>query len=283
MSGQAFSMNWIVGKIDGLSELLSALNRSTSSYREIPTFGRDTIRQFSRNCSDMKKFAARDFEDMLQVSSEYVLPGLTILITSIHQCAIPVFEGLLPEPHNTRVLHLLFLAAWWHGLAKLRMHTESTLKIMENVTVSLGKKLREFTSKTCSAYNTRELQRETDARKRRQAKQGSRSQEKSQGVSQDPHPIHSTDPVDVPRVPVDPHNAAPCDNAAPERPLGTSSQNSKNDTRRPKTLNLNTYKTHSLGDYVSTIRKYGTTDSYSTEPVCTLNSSPGIELTIALG
>jgi hypothetical protein len=38
-------------------------------------------------------------------------------------------------------------------------------------------------------------------------------------------------------------------------------------TRKRKIFNLNTYKTHSLGDYVRTIRMYGTTDSYSTEPV----------------
>lgn len=34
-----------------------------------------------------------------------------------------------------------------------------------------------------------------------------------------------------------------------------------------KTLNLNTYKAHSHGDYAATIRRYGTTDSYTTEPV----------------
>ena len=39
------------------------------SYREVPTFGRDTIRHFSRNASGMKKLAGRDFEDLLQVSS----------------------------------------------------------------------------------------------------------------------------------------------------------------------------------------------------------------------
>jgi hypothetical protein len=36
-------------------------------YRQIPTFGRDTIRKFSNNASGMKKLAARDFEDLLQV------------------------------------------------------------------------------------------------------------------------------------------------------------------------------------------------------------------------
>lgn len=41
----------------------------------------------------------------------------------------------------------------------------------------------------------------------------------------------------------------------------------KKASRRIKTFNLNTYKVHALGDYADTIKKYGTTDSYSTESV----------------
>jgi hypothetical protein len=37
------------------------------SYRQMPTFGSSTIRKFSNNASEMKKLAARDFEDLLQV------------------------------------------------------------------------------------------------------------------------------------------------------------------------------------------------------------------------
>jgi hypothetical protein len=37
-------------------------------YRQISTFGHGTIRRFSSNASAMKKLAARDFEDLLQVS-----------------------------------------------------------------------------------------------------------------------------------------------------------------------------------------------------------------------
>src|SRR5882762_7684550 len=36
---------------------------------------------------------------------------------------------------------------------------------------------------------------------------------------------------------------------------------------KSKTLNLSTYKLHALGDYVDTIRRFGTTDSYSTQTV----------------
>lgn len=48
--------------------------KKMSSYRQVPTFGRDTIRRFRRNVSDLQKMAARDYEDILQVShllSEY--------------------------------------------------------------------------------------------------------------------------------------------------------------------------------------------------------------------
>ena len=40
-----------------------------------------------------------------------------------------------------------------------------------------------------------------------------------------------------------------------------------------KELNLNMYKVHALGHYVDLIKQYGTTDSYSTQPVKDLLSS----------
>jgi hypothetical protein len=49
------------------------------------------------------------------------------------------------------------------------------------------------------------------------------------------------------------------------RPAPAGAQS--NTRRRRITFNLNTYKLYSYGDYVATIRKYGTTDSYSTVPV----------------
>ena len=38
-------------------------------YRGVPTFGSQTIRRFTTNASEMKKLAARDYEDLLQVST----------------------------------------------------------------------------------------------------------------------------------------------------------------------------------------------------------------------
>ena len=36
-------------------------------YRNVPTFGRSTIRRFRKKVSELKQMAARDFEDLLRV------------------------------------------------------------------------------------------------------------------------------------------------------------------------------------------------------------------------
>lgn len=126
--------------------------------------------------------------------------------------------------------------AQWHGLAKLRLHTDYTLVHLESVTKELGGQLRLFQRKTCAAYKTGELPRETAARKRRQAKAKSKSKSK-------PNALPAGIPVEAIKA--------------------TKSEGKK----RIKLFNLNTYKTHALGDYADTIRRYGTTDSYSTELV----------------
>lgn len=151
------------------------------------------------------------------------------------------------------VIRVLFLSAHWHGLAKLRMHTDLTLGIMDRLTTELGQALRDFEETVCAAYETHELPRETAARQRRQAKES---------VSQ-----HKT----------------PSDELCPRKgrfrgkapPTGAEFDPSNPELKRPvKRLNLQTYKYHSLGDYVDCIRQYGTTDSYSTELVCFLYVSP---------
>src|SRR5271156_1730709 len=86
------------------------------------------------------------------------------------QCAIPIFDGLLPEPHNTYILKVLFDLAHWHGLTKLRMHTDSTLALLSQVTTTLGNTLRTFQEQTCTAFPTWELQREQIAQIQRQEK-----------------------------------------------------------------------------------------------------------------
>ncbi|KAF9473198.1 hypothetical protein BDN70DRAFT_817606, partial [Pholiota conissans] len=188
-------------------------------YRQISTFGSGTIRTFAQNSSEMKKLAARDFEDLLQ-------------------CAIPAFEGLLDEPHNRRLLKLLYRTAEWHGLAKLRMHTDSTLALLESLTTEFGVLMRDFQRLTCSEFATVELPREAAARKRR---------EKNKTAWTTHHTKFKM-----------------CCRASTEA--------SSNPSGGPKaqTLNLAFIKFHFLGDYVRHIRLFGTTDSYSTQLVCTL-------------
>lgn len=114
----------------------------------------------------MKKLAARDFEDLLQVRSTY-MPINHQLTRS--QCAIPVFEGLLDGQHDRQLMKLLYRTAEWHALAKLRMHTGQSLDLLEALTIEFGKLMRQFRDVTCSQFATMELPRETAARKRREA------------------------------------------------------------------------------------------------------------------
>ena len=134
---------------------------------------------------------------------------------------IPVFDALLPELHNEDVSTLLFTCAHWHALAKLCMHTDETLTLLDSITGCLGRGLRRFQQKHCTAFNTQELKREVECRQHCELK-----------------------------------NTA-----------GNSTAAVPQATRRKKTFNLQTYKLHALGDYVNSIRKYGTMDSYSTEIV----------------
>lgn len=80
-----------------------------------------------------------------------------------------MLEGLLPEPHNKAILDLAFDLATWHAYAKLRKHTEYTIKSLRSQTKELGRQLRHFTNKTCSQYNTKRLPSEEAARIRRRA------------------------------------------------------------------------------------------------------------------
>ena len=128
----------------------NSLPTLNARYRNTPTFGRETIRKVKENVSGAKQLAARDYEDLLQ-------------------CAIPPFSGFLPPEHDKIVGGLLFELATWHALAKLRLHTETTLKFLRGSTKRLGKDIRLFNSKVCSSYDTRELPAEEAARRQQRA------------------------------------------------------------------------------------------------------------------
>jgi hypothetical protein len=181
---------------------------------------------------------------------------------SISQCAVPVFDGLLPEPHNRVIVQLLFVTAHWHGLAKFRMHTDATLEVMDAVTSDLGKKLRAFQQKTCTAFETKELPREANARIRKQMQRVQVNSVHSKSGTLSSGELSYCQDAFVGVLSI-------LGSGLPQSEDQAISSNSKSRgaTRHLKMLNLNTYKFHALGDYTSTIRRYGTTDSYSTEAV----------------
>lgn len=65
-------------------------------------------------------------------------------------------------------MKLLYRTAEWHGLAKLRMHTESSLNLLDELTAEFGQLMRQFRDLTCTQFATMELPRETAARNRRE-------------------------------------------------------------------------------------------------------------------
>lgn len=76
---------------------------------------------------------------------------------------------------NSIVLTVLFELAQWHALAKLQLHSTTTLASFKAATSTLGQAMRAFRRHVCSQYQTRELPRETQSRQRRRAAQASTS------------------------------------------------------------------------------------------------------------
>jgi len=138
-------------------------------------------------------------------------------------------------------MKLLFEFATWHALAKLRLHSESTLSELETSTERLGSLLRKFKHDVCSAYHTRDLPSEEAARGKREARQAAK---KSQTES--------------------------ATQSTTSNPAGVGKPTKKTATKFPE-FNMETYKMHSLGDYLTTIRGFGTIDNTSSQAVSTIN------------
>ena len=149
---------------------------------------------------------------------------------TVLQCAIPVFDGLFERHNNGIIMDLLFELTTWHALAKLRLHTESTVCALETSTTRLGIALRKFQSTICAEFETRDLPSEEAARGRRKAAKAKAKPSKGKG-----------------------------------KELEAPKEAKKKTTLR--TFNFSCYKPHSLGDYAKTIRLLGTSDGYSTQTV----------------
>ena len=154
-------------------------------------------------------------------------------------------------------MKLLYQMAEWHGFAKLRMHTDVTLDHLEELTKELGLLMRQFRDLSCSRFQTVELPREVEARKRREQRAQAKTSITSTGMG-----IRSAPPLSNTTAPAP--TIQPTSNVSPT--LGPAVPPSTS-TRKLKTLNIFTYKFHALGDYVPTIRLFGGTDSFSTQLV----------------
>lgn len=130
------------------------------------------------------------------------------------------------------------------------MHTDSTLGWLHECTTNLGKQLRKFQSYTCSFFDTRELPSEEAARSRKTKKAASSAKPNGKGKTPASKENEGPPPSDV----LKPSKTPP----------------------KKKLFNLVLIKLHALGDYVSNIRLFGTSDSYSTQPVSSFYIYPPI-------
>lgn len=137
---------------------------------------------------------------------------------------MPVFEGLFPSDHDAIIQTLLYRFAQWHALAKLRLHSETTLTLLDKTFKRLSRQLRKFRDFTCAAFATLELPKEKAARERKVARERS----------------------------------------------GADNANTGSGGRKGKKFNMNTYKFHAMGDYLHSIRLFGTTDSFTSQIVSSL-------------
>ncbi|KAH6897581.1 hypothetical protein BKA70DRAFT_1116289, partial [Coprinopsis sp. MPI-PUGE-AT-0042] len=115
----------------------------------------------------------------------------------------------------------------WHALAKLRLHHDMTLQLLDDATVALGSQFRKFQVETCNEIATFELPGEADARARKALKTASSGASTSVSSTTDGTTVSTT--------------------------------------RRPKSYSLSTPKYHALGHYASQIRRFGTVDSFTSE------------------
>ena len=83
---------------------------------------------------------------------------------------MPAFEGLFPSEHDQVIQTLLFRLVQWHAFAKLRLHTDYSLKLLDEASQLLGGQLCKFWDFTCAAFKTMELASETAARWREKAR-----------------------------------------------------------------------------------------------------------------
>nr|GAT43510.1 predicted protein [Mycena chlorophos] len=230
-------------------------------FQEIDPFGASTIRRF-RRVSDLKHAAARDYEDILQ-------------------CILPVLEGLFPS-HQALVNTLCFELAVWHGLAKLRMHTTSTIRDFRTWTTQLMSTIRRFARETRDV-KTYEFTREENRRNKKAARAaaaaaqtGASDVSRSQAIPSRGHEVPVVQPGPLPAQQSNQTVVSPASSGSQLHPTAAASLVNDSGaaasasvvvrtTKLEKPFNPITYKLHSLPDYPDAVVHSGTSDSFSTQ------------------
>jgi hypothetical protein len=183
-------------------------------------FGNGVIWTFANNTSKMKRLAAHNFEDILQVCwcSSFVCIGS--LLCSQLRVRYSDFRRVIPtwawsSPAIPSIL-ICTVACACEALHALRVYHD----FLEETFKKLAQKLCKFQCNTCSAFKTTELPKEKAAHHQRLAQWSE-----------------------------------------------TNTTPSESSSARLKSFNLSTYKFHAMGDYVRTIRLFGSTDSFTTQMV----------------
>lgn len=125
--------------------------------------------------------------------------------------------------HNTDIMNVIFATCNFYTLSKLRMHTETTLKLLEESITQYCTLIRRFKSHTCNHFEAKELPSEISKRARRQAAKQAKAAELG---------------------------SAPAAKASKQ-------------PRPPPQFNLCRFKYHAIGYYPTEIRNFGTMESYS--------------------
>ena len=81
---------------------------------------------------------------------------------------MPAFKGLLPHKHDTIVQGLLFRLCEWHALAKLRLHTDTSLELLGQSLRQLSAQIRRFQSCMCATFQTVKLPNEVAQQQRQE-------------------------------------------------------------------------------------------------------------------
>lgn len=81
------------------------VNEFNNRFNQISPFGRDTIRAFGASVSELKKFAARDWEDMLQVTmGKLAMKWSTVNNTvAVHSSSVRGPASGAPQPTCSRL------------------------------------------------------------------------------------------------------------------------------------------------------------------------------------